>query len=912
MTVLKPLTLAFALLAFVAVSQAQALETSPAASSERTLASQVDSSDWSYQYLKGLSARGGLSRPFPQDGRTLSRADMALFAADAARMALGDAEAGVMMADVPALPPLPGEPPASATAAPQDAAPFTPTATDKDAAYKLVQQYQEELMKMGAKLTAIEDQLVALKTRNDELSDKIDKVLKMTGLKINGEAVVKSVNVMTMGQRRMWEPSQRDPRDNRDAYANTGAAAYYAKAYAGGTQYERDAKGNIVWHWSDDDAAYDPKNTTGQGEHLQNEKAQRIWPTVGYMDMNINARPRPNLYAEMIYRMQTLFGAYWGSQNLAGVRRFRLRADTPVAFTVGMLDYKNTPLTVWANEDQDLYLLPLDAKRVRENMNDLFLGDNRWPINGALAETTLLWGGGLDQYMQVMGSKLGTFNQKSTGLPYGEQYSFDQYLYGGRTSITFPARPSSFESLNAFGDAVNLTLGGNYFEIKELPDTQTTDIRTSGEQFNNVVSGDMKLSFAKDKIYLQGEWARANYNPDMGYGQGQGATAIEWNSGTAGNVHFILDGFGTKSDLFYSRAEADFINYAAQSRTRDWAGDNLMGRHYSSTSMNNLYNPSNAGYGFTTQEWNWLSRYNAAIAATNKGAAYKILGYEAPDASKGIPTGRTRVAQAGGVYIPHDPTSNNSLPYGEATPNRDGFGWAFSGKYLKDILQPSLGGAYYQEISPAWYLGSVAPEDYNVETDNSAVGVGDQKNPWYQDARRSFIRGNGGLKVDLAGLETKWLNVAVFGGYAYEKTQDAIKADRNWYDKNGNTLAGKYHLVDLISQTSSVGLEYTLLKKFRLMTGFRCQQVDGSEFYNVGGGIGAYRYQWAYLASLIETTNYALSWDIGKATTLTLGYSNTKAHQFIMKVDDPLATGEPLMDMPFEMQEGDLILRVKF
>ena len=60
----------------------------------------------------------------------------------------------------------------------------------------LIKRLKKRKLTLKDRITAIEDQLVALKQRNEDLGSKIDKLLKMTGLKINGEAVVKSNNFM--------------------------------------------------------------------------------------------------------------------------------------------------------------------------------------------------------------------------------------------------------------------------------------------------------------------------------------------------------------------------------------------------------------------------------------------------------------------------------------------------------------------------------------------------------------------------------------------------------------------------------------------------------------------------------------------------------------------------------------------
>lgn len=773
---MRKLLLYAAVLALALPWQARALEQSDpqllGGAGERTLASQVGSQDPSYQVLKNLAGRGALSRPFPQDGSSLSRAEMALLVEDAARNVLG--ANAVQMADLPALPPLPGE--TTAPALPATA--FSATTADKDAVYKLVQQYQDDLMKLGAKLTSVEDQLAALKQRDEDLNSKIDHLLKMTGLKINGEAVVQSIDF---------------------------------------------------------------------GSSNKSQGMESVWPTVGYFDMNINARPRPDMYAELVFRMETIFGAYWGSANFAGVRRFKFRADTPVGLTVGMLDYKNTPLTVWAVQDEFPYENPVYARMRKEGMDDLYLGDNQWPIYGALADTTLLWGDSVDQYIQVMGSKLATNGQSNSNLPFATTMPYDQYLIGGRTAFTLPTVVPG----DTKHHAMNATLGFNYFEVRDVADSQIDgpSIRNQGVQMNNVFSSDLKLGFMDDGLIIKGEYAVANYNPDLE------SQDNPWAHGTAETLHCILNEGGTKIDAYGVSVDPNFINYAAQTRTQDNFDDaQNFGGLYAPITANNYYNVSDSKYELLGQ-YNWLTRYNNVIYANYTGQP---------------------VGKVVGLYVPYDPFTNNSTPYGEATPNRQGGGIKYNGSYAGGLIQPSLAGSYLSETEADWWTGS----------SSSLI-------------ERTFTRGQGGLKLDFNGLNVSWLPLTMWGGITCEQTED------------GEPANSALHYTDLVSSTIDFGLDYGLTKKVHVLGGYQHQQWDGNDFINTGAFTGN-RYQWYYSAYLVDSYCGGVSWDLSKATNIYLAYSQHNIWQG--EIEGAPVNGAPatLVNSPGMTQEIDATVRMKF
>lgn len=786
---MRKLPLFAAVLALALPWQARALEQSDpqllGGAGERTLASQVSSQDPSYQVLKDLASRGALSRPFPQDGSSLSRAEMALLVEDAARTVLGPNS--IQMADLPALPPLPGEAaaPGIPAAGALPAAAFSASSGDKDAVYKLVQEYQDELMKMGAKLTSVEDQLAALKQRDDDLNSKIDHLLKMTGLKINGEAVVQSI-----------------------------------------------------------DFGFMPKGSD----------MATFWPTVGYFDMNVNARPRPDMYAEVVLRMETLFGAYWGSDNAASLRRFRMRADTPVGLTLGMLDYKNTPLTVWAVQDEFPYEGPIWAHMRKEGMDELYLGDNQWPLYGALADTTLLWFDGMDEYIQVMGSKLATNGQSNSNLPFATTMPYDQYLVGGRTAFTLP----SVVPGDAKHHAMNATLGFNYFEIRDVADSQINGptIRNQGVQMNNVFSSDLKLGFMDDGLVIKGEYAVANYNPDLE------SQDNSWAHGTAETLHCILNEGGTKIDAYGVSVDPSFINYAAQTRTQDnyddamqFPGPSGVGL-YDPITANNLWDPGKSKYENNVGQYYWLTRYNNVPYANYQGQ---------PGGGKVV-----------GLYVPYDPFSNNSTPYGEATPNRQGGGLKYNGSYAGGLIQPSLAGSYLSETQAGWWIPPTAGVDSSL-------------------FERTFLRGQGGLKLDFNGLNISWLPLAVWGGMTCEQTED------------GEPANSALHYADLVSSTIDFGLDYGLTQKVHLLGGYEHQQWDGSDYINTGAFISDTRYQWYYSAYLIDSYSGGVSWDVSKATNVFLAYSQHNVWQGEIQ-----GAGTRVFNGTGLTQEIDATVRMKF
>ncbi len=104
----------------------------------------VPDSDWSVQALKDLAQKGFLKGPLP-DKSSYSSREMALWVAQAVQSASN---------------------PAQSPAA---------TAMDWDKIYKLVREYEEEMVNLGAKLDKIADQLVSLRQKQTQLEQNQEK-----------------------------------------------------------------------------------------------------------------------------------------------------------------------------------------------------------------------------------------------------------------------------------------------------------------------------------------------------------------------------------------------------------------------------------------------------------------------------------------------------------------------------------------------------------------------------------------------------------------------------------------------------------------------------------------------------------------------------------------------------------------
>lgn len=429
--------------------------------------------------------------------------------------------------------------------------------------------------------------------------------------------------------------------------------------------------------------------------------ALRLWPTVGYFDFTITARPTPLLSATVTYRMEKVFGEFWGAGDIAGVKWFNVHGDTPIGFDLGMFHYKDTSLTFWAPSDSYPFE-PLGLARKRsEGQAGVDIADDSFPLQGGLLNATALLFGSLDMELEALGVRTAISGNRNSSLAFSVIFPYDQYIVGGTMHLT--------------GDKNKMLRAGlNYFELMESPDTNLSAALFT-QQRGNVVSADAKLSLFSNSLSLRLEDAASNYTPAYTPLFGSSGNVIipaaDWTQGSAQNAFVDFKAKNTQLHLDYVNVGQGFINYAAQTRQTDDMrqpgepiGDLPTG--------NNLYNPHDGSFNLATVTNLYFDQYNSSIFASNQAAAGGLM--------------LVNNQQPAGIYLTHGFLSQ-SLPEGFATPNRNGFGGEFDGNYFGGLIQPTLLGSVYSEVQNA----------YNVPSNTGP---------------RTYTRGGGGLKMDLSAL----------------------------------------------------------------------------------------------------------------------------------------------------------------
>ncbi|MCE5299400.1 MAG: hypothetical protein LLG37_00800 [Spirochaetia bacterium] len=474
-----------------------------------------------------------------------------------------------------------------------------PTGTSSDAElmamidklYNLVKAYMTDMTKSQQKLDSILETIGDLKVKKENIEKRQDRLLNAMGMRINGESSAYMTDVLKYGS----------------SYITAGAPG------------------------------------------------QRYRPITQYLDLKFSLRATKEMYAEATLRLENLYGGFWGSGDIYGLRRFFIQGDYPVAFVIGDFQGKLTPYTLWAVDDERPFESRLFSDKRDMNKNELYLLDNTWPLSGAKVQTIIELFDTIDVDAILMGARLGEADKNNyqaydtaSDIFIPSVYKHDQYLVAGRIA-------SSFQDI--------VKLGFNMTEIMDAKDTGTWAAE-SHNMDNFVWSGDVKASLKFGdgmEAGLNGEFAKSDYTNNKWY--------ANYISDTALHIEAGAKAFGTELSVSYGSTGNSFTAYAAQTRMYDERNNEAY------LTQNSTWNIANKPPSYAIGGKMYpFTRYNPCVnVAYGNGS-----------------TAATGLAVVPGNLLFYPQYENNALPYGDSTPNRQAIQVGLSGNYMDGLVQPGF------------------------------------------------------------------------------------------------------------------------------------------------------------------------------------------------------------------------------
>lgn len=509
------------------------------------------------------------------------------------------------------------------------------------------------------------------------------------------------------------------------------------------------------------------------------------------------------------YDLQVTLGDF---DTYPGLRWFKGELRTPLALQFGNLDVQMTPLTFWRNEDDQPFEPEPYASRRQRLRDEAMEKDNAWPMKGVrlmtdvvLFDAQRLTLEGFTTIMDYQGSIL------YTDPPGRTKYTVLNDTYLAVWKVGLPVRIAGEPVFDAglgqaTGSLVDLDLGYVGTRIWDLPSgipygngplAITTSARPSAVALgfdSQVHSVQADLSFFGKLLSFKGEMAQSLYSNPFLFADDPKVGLTGYLTATASTYSAELDVHWMDLKVWGVQTGADFVSAPAQGRSTavEYSG-------YGPFPTEDIqYNPRSGLY-------DQFISYGSIVLFDTFPASRYLNYFLPPQYTQGnvVFADKRGHEQSMFNYLQtYDPGLNNSLPYGLATPNREGYGWSAGLNLFKGGIRPLAYGSLLHQTQGDQYVavagltssGAVtqpplAPNVYNM----MAVGL-------HLDMQPMF-----GLPVNLVG------------GYKVEDTS------------NGDWVAFTSTLLDS-------GMEFKFYEKTTFALGYRHLDYNGTLFKQFFGG----------------------------------------------------------------------------
>ncbi len=397
-----------------------------------------------------------------------------------------------------------------------------------------------------------------------------------------------------------------------------------------------------------------------------------VYNAAVFGEMDLKSVPVPSVLFDARIRLWRTIGFYnqdpieKNDGTLFDIRWLSLGNYNPYfSVTAGDFLMHYTPLTLW-NYDVPVYnfIEPTSYYRNRMNVEEMVSMNygNDWRLRGF----------NLFTYPKFeKGSVISSFDLQAMGGPLAEQniFQFGSYYAGGEGAIRF------FEDGLEF-KAVGLSLWDDPGTLAVQQALYTPKAYQIGS-----ISSKLVLRFAQDiNVTGTAEGADSNYNDNE---NAQGSAAL---TQTVSN-----------DAAFRGTAELNIAGFHFETKYLDTGT-----AFYSPGAQTNRWTPVSTAPGYLSNDQYWEDE--ALIGYLNNYPFQALQGVGRP------------------YYAPYDRMTENILPYGDDTPNREGLVLSMT----LDIgnhgwLKPQASLTQMQEITPNWVFNSSGNEVAVDSTTNTAV-----------------------------------------------------------------------------------------------------------------------------------------------------------------------------------------------
>ena len=477
------------------------------------------------------------------------------------------------------------------------------------------------------------------------------------------------------------------------------------------------------------------RDAVGPHEYGDSLSAQNVSNGYNLLDLNTHINPIEDFEVFAQLRIRNTFGGFFGSGTSVDVRQLRASGviNEKVRFSIGDLFLEQSRFTLhnwdeemsWGQEDMDNAYRDI---RVYEN----FYVDNRWRLQGLQTDFSFAF----DRFIRTLEFDGFITRPRGSSLISGSLYSSDLLLGGG--TVRSVINPS-------------LSWEANYINLFEIPTSGTTNISLRNPVFHTALWGKKKKGniLVEPKIeagFSGRHWVYTDLAGDI-----QDSTSVK----TQGMFFEFQTGVIRQDSSFmievgYRYVDANFRSAGTQSRRIDF-GSGSAPTVFPTYTNDMLPRPITI-FDLMTDE----NIYNQELSAT---------------------------------LMTFNPAFSNVLPFGDATPNRQGGYFKAKAGTSKQVLNGQLEGGYFQEV-----IGQGTPN------------------------KRTFVLAKAALHANLSN-SFLWKRKAQVSLVSQSESTQRASEDIDQ--------------VTLFSHQLSAQANLEVVPKLSCQFAFRWLQVTGNEFYTV-------------------------------------------------------------------------------
>jgi hypothetical protein len=413
-------------------------------------------------------------------------------------------------------------------------------------------------------------------------------------------------------------------------------------------------------------------NRDALGEFGEEDSLTQRNATDGYnlVDLNVHVNPLEDFEVFAQLRVRNTFGGFFGAGTDVLVRQLRASGviDKKVRFNVGDIYLKQSPYTLW-NSDEELSNIHGPFSPYRDiNHYESFYQDNRWRLQGLQTDFSFKF----DRFVRSLAVDVFATRPRGSFQISNATYASDRLLCGGSLVSHFTS---------------SIGLEFNYVNTFDLPATGTTHVSLRNPVYHLAlvrkhVSGGGHSEQRVEAGYSNRHWL-------MGLPLEE--NAIE-SYNTEGMFVSLTHSMESGDSLFAFSVGARYVDPLFRS-----AGAQTRRLDFSSQAINSVY-PVYSNEAISRQPSAFdlmtdVGRYNQEISST---------------------------------LMTFNPMYSNVLPFGKATPNRQGVFADVSYNNPNNIFSTSLSIDALQEV-----IGQGTLERRNFQRASSRLGLNlNELNEW--------------------------------------------------------------------------------------------------------------------------------------------------------------------------------------